>query len=297
MKAEPFFSVVVPAYQVDSYLRECLESVLGQGFDELEVLAVNDGSPDESGSIIDSFASVDGRVRPIHLRRNGGLSNARNVGIAEATGRYVIFLDGDDALVPGALTAIADRIEALGRPDMLMYRFRHARPCGINKAKSFPAEIRDRDIIDVRAEPELLETLPLMAWDKAYSRDMVLDKGLQFLPGAYEDQPWSVAAFLVADAVGLLDFVCLNYRRCRAGSIITTPGPQHMDILDQFERMFEFVGKYEQANPQRVRRALHRRAAKYLHFLGYVKHARIPTGRLDEFRDRSVDLIRRFDEG
>jgi glycosyltransferase involved in cell wall biosynthesis len=107
----PRFSVIVPAYKVQAYLHECLESVLGQSYPDLELIAVNDCSPDACGAIIDEFAARDARVRPVHLTENVGLGRARNAGLEHATGDYLIFLDSDDSLTPDALRAIADRLK------------------------------------------------------------------------------------------------------------------------------------------------------------------------------------------
>lgn len=88
-------SVVIPVYNVVPYLRECLDSVIQQSYNKLEIIIVDDGSTDESGSICDEYAANDQRIIVIH-KQNGGLGNARNVGMAHATGKYIIFLDSDD---------------------------------------------------------------------------------------------------------------------------------------------------------------------------------------------------------
>ncbi|RBL82535.1 CDP-glycerol:glycerophosphate glycerophosphotransferase, partial [Streptomyces cavourensis] len=103
----PRFSIVVPIFKVQGYLRECLDSVLDQSFRDIEVIAVNDCSPDSSGAIVDEYAARDERVKAVHLPENGGLGRARNAGLARATGEYVLFLDSDDAYTPGLLQALA----------------------------------------------------------------------------------------------------------------------------------------------------------------------------------------------
>ncbi|MYU64438.1 glycosyltransferase, partial [Streptomyces sp. SID69] len=97
----PRFSVIVPAYQVQAYLPACLDSVLSQSYPDLEVIAVDDRSPDACGEIIDEYAARDARVKPLHLAENRGLGRARNAGMGQATGDYLIFLDSDDTLTPG----------------------------------------------------------------------------------------------------------------------------------------------------------------------------------------------------
>ena len=98
----PRISVIVPFYNVEAYLEECLDSILGQDFDGFEVLLVDDGSPDGSRAIAERYAARDPRVRII-TRENGGLGAARNTGVRAARGRFLTFVDSDDALAPGAL--------------------------------------------------------------------------------------------------------------------------------------------------------------------------------------------------
>lgn len=98
-KTEPCVSIVVPVYQVEAYLRDCLDSLMGQSEQKIEILLIDDGSPDGSGRICDAYASRDPRIRVFHTE-NRGVSAARNFGIEQASGRYVIFVDADDWIHP-----------------------------------------------------------------------------------------------------------------------------------------------------------------------------------------------------
>ena len=98
----PKVSVVIPVYKVEATLRRCVDSVLGQTFSDIEVILVNDGSPDSCGEMCDEYARADGRVQVIH-KENGGLSSARNAGIEIARGEYIMFLDSDDHLSDDAM--------------------------------------------------------------------------------------------------------------------------------------------------------------------------------------------------
>ena len=95
MGRETLLSVIVPVYNVEAYLVKCVESILNQTYPNLEVILVDDGSPDGSGAICDTFADKDSRVKVIH-KPNGGLSSARNAGLEEASGEYITFVDSDD---------------------------------------------------------------------------------------------------------------------------------------------------------------------------------------------------------
>lgn len=94
---EELVSVIVPVYNVEKYVGECIESLLGQSYKNIEIILVDDGSTDSSGRICDEYAGKDIRIKVIH-KENGGLSDARNVGIDSATGAYYSFVDGDDFL-------------------------------------------------------------------------------------------------------------------------------------------------------------------------------------------------------
>ena len=114
----PFFSIVVPAYNTAPYLPRCIGSLLDQPFRDFEILLVDDGSTDDTGTVIDTLAAKDHRVRGFHIP-HGGVSAARNQGLRMAKGSYVLFVDSDDALVPDALGHIYRNLG--DAPDMLCF--------------------------------------------------------------------------------------------------------------------------------------------------------------------------------
>lgn len=103
------FSVIIPVYNVEAYLRECLDSVLNQTFSDWEAICVNDGSTDQSEKILEEYAQKDKRIH-CFTKINGGTSTARNVGLKEAKGEYIVFLDGDDWLELNALQTMSDHL-------------------------------------------------------------------------------------------------------------------------------------------------------------------------------------------
>lgn len=118
-------SVIVPVYNVASYLPHCVRSLIGQTLRELEIILVDDGSTDESGAVCDRFALEDTRVRVIH-KENGGLSSARNAGLDVIKGDFVLFVDGDDYLAPDAaerLYALALQFSADAPVDFVQFHF------------------------------------------------------------------------------------------------------------------------------------------------------------------------------
>ncbi|HCI64916.1 MAG TPA: glycosyl transferase, partial [Clostridiales bacterium] len=95
----PLISVIVPVYRVEAFLPRCLDSIRGQTYKNLEIILVDDGSPDNCGKICDEYAEMDSRIRVIH-KKNGGLSSARNAGLDVAVGDYIGFVDSDDWIAP-----------------------------------------------------------------------------------------------------------------------------------------------------------------------------------------------------
>lgn len=103
-------SIIIPVYNVEMYLRICIESVIKQTYEQLEILLVDDGSTDSSPEICDEYAQKDSRIRVIH-KPNGGLSDARNTGIDAATGEFLFFVDSDDYIHPSAVSTLAELMQ------------------------------------------------------------------------------------------------------------------------------------------------------------------------------------------
>ncbi|WP_371678309.1 CDP-glycerol glycerophosphotransferase family protein [Streptomyces sp. NBC_01276] len=287
----PRFSVIVPAYKVQAYLQESLDSVLSQSYPDLELIAVDDASPDACGAIIDEYAARDPRVTAVHLAHNLGLGPARNAGLARAGGDYVLFLDGDDTLAPGALQAITDRLKATGSPDVLVYDYARSFWTGELVRNRLAHRLREEGPASFRLadRPSLLGML-MVVWNKAYRRVYVEREGLSFPPGFYEDTPWTYPALLAAESLAVLDRVCVHYRQRRTGSILTTSTRRHLDVFDQYERVFGYLATRPEL--ERWRPAVHRRMAEHFCVL-YAHRGRIPHGARPEFFARASALLRR----
>ena len=106
-------SVIVPVYKTEKYLKKCVDSILASSYSDLDVILVDDGSPDGSGAICDGYAEKDSRVRVIH-KQNGGLSSARNAGIDNAYGEYITFVDSDDYIAPDIYSHLISLMEKSG---------------------------------------------------------------------------------------------------------------------------------------------------------------------------------------
>lgn len=115
----PLFSIIVPVYKTEVFLRQCVDSILNQTYSDFQVILVDDGSPDGSGAICDEYARCDSRVTVIH-KENGGLVSARKAGLAQCCGRYVVNVDSDDYIALDHLSCIAQAIEH-HEPDVVLF--------------------------------------------------------------------------------------------------------------------------------------------------------------------------------
>jgi CDP-glycerol glycerophosphotransferase (TagB/SpsB family)/glycosyltransferase involved in cell wall biosynthesis len=286
----PRFSIIVPCFKVQGFLRECLDSVLEQSYRDLEVIAVDDRSPDGCGAILDEYAARDERVRVLHLPENVGLGRARNAGIPHATGDYLFFLDSDDTLTPGALRAMADRLDDTGDPDVLVFDYARTYWWGGTRRNALAHVLAGcGDGTFTAAEhPEILDLL-MVVWNKVYRRDFVEENDFRFPPGYYEDTPWTFPVMLSAERIATLDRICLNYRQRRQGNILSTTSRKHFDIHDQYERVFAFVDSRPQLASWRP--YLHRKMGE--HCLDILaKPDRLPPSDKGEFFRRTAEMFR-----
>ncbi|WP_175407610.1 CDP-glycerol:glycerophosphate glycerophosphotransferase [Streptomyces sp. TRM64462] len=239
----PRFSVIVPAYDVQAHLHACLESVLSQSFDDLELIVVDDRSPDGSRAVVDEVAARDRRVVAVRTREHQGPGPARNAGLDRATGDYVVFLDGDDTLVPDALRTIADRLKETGSPDVLVYghaRVHWSSGDAVRSEARHPFTQAGPAPFALADRPELLRA-PHVAWNKAYQREFLERAGLRFPGGLYEDVPWTYPVLMAAGSLATLDRVCVHHRLRRTGSLLRTTSRRHFDVFEQYERLFAFL--------------------------------------------------------
>jgi CDP-glycerol glycerophosphotransferase len=226
----PQVSVVVPVYKVEQYLDECLTSVLGQEV-PLEVIVVDDGSPDRSGAMADRRAAADGRVRVVH-QANAGLGPARNVGAGLATAPYLTFCDGDDVVPPGAYARMLSTITSTGSDVVVgaLERFDG------DKRSMGPLMRRNHESsrLRVRVSDEPLLLADVFSVNKLFARQFWAGHGLAFPAGVrYEDQPTITRALLAAHRVDVLAEVVYCWRVRSDGSSITQGRAELADLRDR----------------------------------------------------------------
>ncbi|MGW4563634.1 bifunctional glycosyltransferase/CDP-glycerol:glycerophosphate glycerophosphotransferase [Streptomyces sp. NPDC004561] len=291
--ASPKISVVVPVYKVQGYLRACLDSILNQSFEDFEIVAIDDHSPDSCGRILDEYAALDDRVIPVHLEENRGIGKARDAGALKARGEYILFLDSDDTLADGALQAIADRLEVTDNPDILLLN--HVRTYWNNKVQASAAgELlagAGTDVFTALERPEFL-TMFAVVWNRAYRREFYVDDhNFTFTDGIYEDALMVYKTMLTAQTIAATDQVCVEYRQRRQGNSMRTPGRKHFGIFEQYQRLFEFLDERPDLEP--VRALLFERAASHFLFTLDREDRIVPKDRAEFFK-LSAANYRRF---
>jgi CDP-glycerol glycerophosphotransferase len=237
----PLISVVIPVHGVEEYLDGCLDSILRQGVEGIEIVAVDDASPDRCGALLDARAGRDARLRVVHREQAGGPGCARNTGLDVAAGEYVWFVDADDLLAEGALRAVGDRLEQ-DRPDVLLLDYEELYPGGRTAPGPERALLRAAPpgTFTLAEQPRLIRRT-MTSWSKVLRREFLRGLAVPFPAGIHEDVPVSCAALLRADRIAALPRVCYRYRRDRRGSFMVTPGDLQFGIFAAYQRVFEVM--------------------------------------------------------
>ena len=225
----PRISIIIPCYNVDKYLEKCLDSLIGQTLQDIEIIPVDDGSPDTSGAICDRYAAADSRVKPIH-KKNGGVSAARNDGLAAATGDYVFFCDGDDWMPTDACQLLWEEAEKSGA-DVIFGDIWRSWDNRDEYMRLFDTPFRTNDRAFIR---ELIRTnfyytyCPAVPtdnpadgcyggpWNKIVKRQLLLDANIQFdlrVKGIYDDVLYSAYVLAEAEDVAYIGKPVYNYRQ------------------------------------------------------------------------------------
>ena len=171
---EPMISVIVPIYNVEPYLIRCIKSIQNQTYTNVEIILVDDGSPDQCGKICEDFAKLDERICVIH-KENGGLSDARNAGLEVAKGEYIAFVDSDDYIAPNFLeTLYKHLIETDSDVALCSYQVVTGEEISVDKAKEPSVYVYDRNelllnLYDANHEDA---TFFIVAWNKLYKRSL-----------------------------------------------------------------------------------------------------------------------------
>ncbi len=236
IEEKPLITVIVPAYKVEAYLPICVESIISQTYKNIEIILVDDGSPDQCGVICDEYALKDNRIRVLH-KENGGLSSARNAGMKVMKGKFVTFIDSDDYVSPYYVEHLFDALKK----------------ANADLAVSWFAEVNEGDKIDTSGKENLSgyeklnqkqslqhllyqDGIETSAWGKLYKSDLI--EGLWYPEGKlYEDIPVTSQYILKSKSVALIRNVDYFYLQRKASIQYQSFNIKKMDGIYHLEAM------------------------------------------------------------
>lgn len=254
-------SVIVPIYNVEKYLAECIESLCAQSLYDIEIILVDDGSPDNSGAICDEFAAKDSRIKVIH-KKNGGVSAARNDGLAIATGEYVIFVDSDDYVPNDAYEkmysrasetnvdiVLADLYQVKGKNEIYAKFFKES---FVTSNRKFLDQLIEANFYNTYC-PNPPEDGPAFGYGgpttKLVRRALLNDNNIEFdvsVKGIFDDIIYSAYVFATAQSVAYISEPVYYYRLLET-SITQTYKSNMPEINDAIFNAWEvFLERYDQ---------------------------------------------------
>lgn len=263
--AVPFFSIVLPIYNVEKYLNRCIDSILKQGFDDYEIILVDDGSKDSCGQLCDEWSVRNKKIRTIH-KENAGLGYARNTGLNAAQGEYILFLDSDDYIRPGMLSKVHNAV-CENDVDAVFFGFERIdkngksvlqlKPCPEKCLYTDKSEIMNQllpDFIARNPYTGVSRNLRISAWNCCLNREFLIKNELKFVSERdyiSEDVYFYIELFACLQKVSIMDDIFYCY--CQNEGSLTFSYKK-----DRYERLKKF---YQAVNEK----------ANLLHYDGQVQ--------------------------
>lgn len=249
MNTRHVFSIIIPVYNVEKYLRQCLDSVFRQTFSDYEVICIEDGSIDCSLGILKDYAA-EHQMKILINDKNRGLSYARNRGLEAAEGEYILFLDSDDYISENLLEILAEELQKedydfLTFDSKIFYEedVKHVLAYELTRKNRYPDVYGGQELYILQLKQGDYEPT---VWQYCYNRQFLEENALRFIVGRYnEDEPFSFNAFMKARRIRVLSVV-LHYYRIRNGSIMS-PEKIVERLLDNIDTYIEYIQIYIQA--------------------------------------------------
>ena len=227
-------SVIVPVYNVEEYLGKCLDSLVNQTLDDIEIIVVNDGSPDNSQGIIDDYVSKYPNIIKCYIKKNGGLSDARNYGIKRAKGEYIGFLDGDDY---ADITMFEKMYNKAISNDFDVVA------CDVNcvneKSSTYISSLVPNDLIDKNDIKKQMTNIYPTAWNKIYKKTL-FHHGVMFKKNVwYEDVEFLYKIFPYINKLGTIKEPLINYVQ-REGAITKVFDERLYHYIDNWNGIIDY---------------------------------------------------------
>lgn len=246
------FSVIIPVYNVENYLHECVDSIVNQTCQDFELILIDNGSTDSSGKICDEYVVKYPNVRVKHLMPNIMASGARNEGQALAKGDYILFIDSDDYYIDNKVFEKLKE-KSLGNPDAILFNnveFYEKTETFGKKLYNMDVQTESRTVAEICKDLIDRDVYSNSAWSKAIKRSILEDNDIHFTPGlTVEDNDWYYRVVLQLKSIAIVNEPLYVYRRRTSGSITTTATIKNtIDCLNVIEKWIKIVEE-EKQNP------------------------------------------------
>lgn len=263
MNSDPKVTVLVPVYNVERYLRQCLESLCAQTLHEMEVILLDDGSTDSCAAICDEFAKCDARFRVIH-KPNSGYGATMNVGLCEAKGEYIGIVESDDWVEPNMFEELYAMATEQHVPVVKSNFFEYQTDGESKYQEIIPSQDKDQCICPAHrstifyAQPSI--------WSALYERKFLLENDIRFLesPGAsFQDTSFNLKVWACASDVFLSSRAFYHYRVDNAASSVKSSG-KIFCIVDEWEEIERFIAQYPEKASSSSRLRMHVKWTSYM---------------------------------
>lgn len=282
------FSVIIPVYNVENYLHECVDSIVNQTCQDFELILIDNGSTDSSGQICDEYVAKYPNVRVKHLMPNIMASGARNEGQALAKGDYILFIDSDDYYIDNKVFEKLKE-KTLNNPDVVLFNsidfFEKTGTFG-KKLYNMDVETEGRPAVDICNELIDKDSYYNSAWSKAIKRSILEDNDIHFTPGlTVEDNDWYYRVVLHLKSITIVNEPLYVYRRRISGSITSSGTIKNIiDCLNVIEKWLGIIEK-EKNNPnsQIILHSLSKQYCNYLIGYSSLKDDQTCSNRFKEY--------------
>lgn len=245
---EKLISIIVPIYNVECYLKRCVESIQNQTYKNLEIILVDDGSPDRCGEICDAYAKEDMRIRVLH-KENGGLSDARNAGIQVANGEYIGFVDSDDYINTHMYECLLQSITNTSA-DVAICGLRYVKDadsCDVNQIQ-YTDEIREETLSGREVQDKYFDKIErvtfTVAWNKLYKRELF--ETIRYPKGKlHEDEFTTYKLLYQAKRIAVINEIGYYYV-IREGSIMGRFNAKRYDLLEAYRSKMNFYLEHKE---------------------------------------------------
>lgn len=291
----PFVSIIIPVYNVEPYLRRCLDSVLSQSFEDFELLLIDDGSNDASGTICDEYAARDERIRVFH-KPNGGVSSARNVGLKEAKGEWIYFVDADDEVLPDGIMSM---MNATNESDSVLASFES---CNRKGERLYQTTIgtdvimsKEDSIRALYGESKTLMGMWGWLWVRLFRNDIIKKYNLRFDTSiSYNEDGLFIAEYIcrINTPIYYVDSLVYRYYETDTSVMESTKryfNPKMLTSFASLVRMYQCIANNKESDAELIRVAKDGIINRYIMIRGQMEqHNAIDNNVLREFRHQYI---------